>query len=75
MRRLSAYEALTLFGRPFQGVRLGRFRLRLCCRKALQLPLPPAGNAGRLCTGWVWARPCSLAATWGFEVSFFSSGY
>jgi hypothetical protein len=26
-------------------------------------------------TCMVWALPCSLAATWGIDLSFFSSGY
>jgi hypothetical protein len=36
---------------------------------------PIHATATALYTCTVWALPCSLAATWGIEISFFSSGY
>ena len=38
-------------------------------------PQPPPRNGCRLGTRSVWARPRSLAATWGFSFDFSSSGY
>ena len=57
-----AYGALTPSGRPFQAVRLpyGNRLVRSIPQGARTL---------------VWAVPRSLAATYGIEFSFFSSGY
>ena len=46
--------------------------LLLKCR---QVPQPPDCNASRLDTVRVWARPFSLAATGGVDVSFLSCRY
>ena len=56
------YEAFTLFGRLSQN-RSSNLRLTYCS------PLPRSARTA------VWAWPISLAATFGIDVSFFSSGY
>lgn len=57
-----AYAAFTLFGPPFQAVKLSG-------------PVSMAGsyNPGRVLP--VWALPLSLATTYGIDFSFFSSAY
>ena len=56
-----AYGGLTLCARPFHaGSAMNGFDS--------WRPAPPRFPV-------VWALPCSLAATWGIDVSFFSSGY
>jgi hypothetical protein len=55
-----AYGTFTLFGPPFQVVRL----------ELIQLKAP--ATPGRIP---VWAIPISLAATYGIDVSFFSCRY
>ena len=65
IRRLSpfAYEAVTLFGGPFQTLLLG-VHLPVSRRSSsFQAVQPPHSNACGLDTVWVWALPRSLAAT------------
>lgn len=56
------YRAVTFFGSSFQMI-LFRFAFFMLVLTPEELLLP------------VWAVPRSLAATWGIEFSFFSSGY
>ena len=75
-----AHAALTLCGRPFQAVWLGRDFLQLRggpCRSARWSRAQPRPGIGRQATqpGAVWAGPVSLAATPGVDFSFLSSGY
>ena len=56
-----AYGGLTLFARPFHA----SSAIHASIYKRPSTPRFPM----------VWALPCSLAATWGIDVSFFSSGY
>ena len=74
-----AYGAVTLYGRPFQTVRLTLsypfLPLYQVCRQTGQRGIvvlqPPALLANRR----VWAVPISLATTFGISVDFSSSGY
>ena len=59
----TAYGTFTLFGGPFQSLRLGSLRI-------VSGPTTPSGRVPK-----VWADPLSLAATHGVEVSFSSSRY
>ena len=72
-----AYRAVTLYGPAFQLVRLGsRFvtpcHVRSCgCGSHNTARATPTGYYTRT----VWARPFSLAATGGVDVSFLSCRY
>ena len=57
-----AYGTFTLSGRTFQTVLLGTWVLNAVLQPHEVAPV-------------VWAGPLSLAATYGVEVSFFSSRY
>ncbi len=71
------YGALTRSGQPFHAVWLlcifvTSRALAHCSRRYLQ---HPTYNGVHLTYVWVWALPCSLAATYGISIDFFSSGY
>lgn len=57
-----AHAAFTLFGSPFQALKL-----------SIMTSMPGSFNPGRLLP--VWAVPLSLATTYGIDFSFFSSAY
>lgn len=57
-----AHAAFTLFGRPFQTVKL-----------SAQVSISESFNPGGVPP--VWALPLSLATTYGIDFSFFSSAY
>ena len=58
-----AYRTFTFYGGPFQT-----------SSATIPLPLCRSSTPAKL-PSLVWALPCSLAATWGIEFSFSSSGY
>lgn len=57
-----AHEAFTLFGLPFQVIKL-----------STNVTISESYNPGRVLP--VWALPLSLATTYGIDFSFFSSAY
>ena len=60
---------------PSSSPRLGIGSARGLGSPPTRAPQPALRNGCRLDTQCVWARPRSLAATWGFSLDFSSSGY
>jgi hypothetical protein len=69
-----AYRAVTLYGQPFQVVRLYMKFLtsRMTCKSSTQDPTTPYMQRLQAYTHKVWAPPGSLAATSGIVVTFCS---
>ena len=79
LRRLLdfVYGAVTLYGRPFQDVRLSISFVtpRKASRPSRDVPQHPACNDCNLTHTRFRLHPRSLAATRGISVDFFSCGY